>query len=156
MSNEQPSQLARNEPDSQPHPTPTALWEKFFDGSGHINVYERSPVELQQGLYRVYFMGLKDAQAPRSEIATTAKITNTAMVSATAPKEAAKGWPWIEGNLTVPAELIQRCEVFVGSAAYVGIEPKYEDGTDTPNRTNLLKLHGELRALLSPSERPLP
>ena len=67
-----------------------------------------------------------------------------------------KGWPWIEGNISIPTAILKQCECWIGTAAHAGIQANYDDGTDTPNRTQLLKLHAELRALLNArhGERP--
>ena len=68
-------------------------------------------------------------------------------VSETVPPK--KGWPWKEGEVSIPAHILQQCEVWIGTAAHAGIQTKWFDGTDTPNRTQLLALHSALLALLN-------
>ena len=48
----------------------------------------------------------------------------------------------------VPLKLLEQCEVWIGTAAHVGITTHYPDGTETENRLALLKAADELRALL--------
>lgn len=61
-----------------------------------------------------------------------------------------KGWPWIEGNISIPAHIVQQCEVWTGTAGHAGIQTHYDNGEETPNRIALIKLNAELRALLNP------
>ena len=72
---------------------------------------------------------------------------NRAPLSETVPPK--KGWPWKEGEVSIPAHILQQCEVWIGTAAHAGIQTKWFDGTDTPNRTQLLALHSALLALLN-------
>ena len=80
-------------------------------------------------------------------LAMSALFAGKAPPSETVPPK--KGWPWKEGEVSIPAHILQQCEVWIGTAAHAGIQTKWFDGTDTPNRTQLLALHSALLALLN-------